>query len=571
MSFYSDASLVLIPSGYKNQKIYSAKPTDGSADLAFTRASDATRVASNGLIEKVRTNLLERSSLIADWQTAQLTVDSTAVSDPFGGTNAGRYTASGVASAYVFPFNAPSVTSGTTYTGSFYVKDVDANYVQLTFGTGGFGSGQYQNFDLTNGTKGSGAGSTSTITSVGNGWYRITLTATATATSTAGIVCVVIPSASSARLATANAGQTFEASAYQMEQGDIATDYIATTTTAVSVGPVSGLPRLDYLNSSCPRLLLEGQRSNLITFSEQINDASWSKAVSGSGIAPVVTANYGISPSGYQDADRVQFNAVGTTASDRSLLRKLITLSATQHALSFYVKSNSGTATLAFTFNGASVGTITATESAWTRVEYVGTGTGALSTYGIELTGNTTSATADILFWGAQLEAGAYATSYIPTLSTSVTRVADAASKTGISSLIGQTEGTIFADVTLTSRSSFSYFAIAPNLGSTSAYIGIGITSSVFSFEVVNSGVQVAYNFPNTSTGNFKIAFAYKANDFVAYVNGVQVHSDTSGTVPACSQLGLNAFSNAAAWNYNQALLFKTRLTNAQMQELTSL
>jgi hypothetical protein len=57
MSFYSDASLVLIPSGYKDQKVYSAVPTDGSGDLVFSRASSATRVQSDGLIEKVRTNL----------------------------------------------------------------------------------------------------------------------------------------------------------------------------------------------------------------------------------------------------------------------------------------------------------------------------------------------------------------------------------------------------------------------------------------------------------------------------------------------------------------------------------
>jgi hypothetical protein len=59
MSFYTDASLVLIPSGIKDQKVYCAKPVDGSGDLTFTRSNDtATRVNSSGLIEKVRTNLL---------------------------------------------------------------------------------------------------------------------------------------------------------------------------------------------------------------------------------------------------------------------------------------------------------------------------------------------------------------------------------------------------------------------------------------------------------------------------------------------------------------------------------
>jgi hypothetical protein len=51
MSLYDDASLIMFPSGYKEDKIYSLKPTDGSGDLTFTRASTATRVNADGLIE----------------------------------------------------------------------------------------------------------------------------------------------------------------------------------------------------------------------------------------------------------------------------------------------------------------------------------------------------------------------------------------------------------------------------------------------------------------------------------------------------------------------------------------
>jgi hypothetical protein len=137
--------------------------------------------------------------------------------------------------------------------------------------------------------------------------------------------------------------------------------------------------------------------------------------------------------------------------------------------------------------------------------------------------------------------------------------------------LIGQTEGTLFMDVNLYARDSFTYFALAPNLGSTSSYIGIGITATAFSFEVINSGVQVAYNYSNSSTGNFKLAFAYKANDFVAYVNGTQVMTDTSGSVPACSQIGLNHYDKNQTLLYKQALVFKTRLLNEELEALTTL
>ena len=57
MSTYSDASLIFYHSGYKAGKLYSLKPTDGSGDLTFTRASSATSVNSSGLIESVATGV----------------------------------------------------------------------------------------------------------------------------------------------------------------------------------------------------------------------------------------------------------------------------------------------------------------------------------------------------------------------------------------------------------------------------------------------------------------------------------------------------------------------------------
>jgi len=85
-SFYEDASLVVIPSGYKTSKIYAEKPTDGSGDLTFTRASGATRVASNGLIEKVRTNLVLQSQAMenASWSNFAITVSANSDTAPDG-------------------------------------------------------------------------------------------------------------------------------------------------------------------------------------------------------------------------------------------------------------------------------------------------------------------------------------------------------------------------------------------------------------------------------------------------------------------------------------------------------
>jgi hypothetical protein len=175
--------------------------------------------------------------------------------------------------------------------------------------------------------------------------------------------------------------------------------------------------------------------------------------------------------------------------------------------------------------------------------------------------------------YGAQFEtSAAYATSYIPTLGASVTRVADAASKTGISSLIGQTEGTFFVEIDLKNAPINDSYVFLRNAGVTN-YLGLRIQAANLRFESVDSGVlQTAINYTINTAQTVKVAMAYKLNDFVMYVNGTQVGTDTSATVPTCDILDLNFNAPTAnAFGIAQSLLFKTRLTNSQLAELTSL
>jgi len=346
----------------------------------------------------------------------------------------------------------------------------------------------------------------------------------------------------------------------------------------------SNVPRLDYTNSTCPKLLLEPQRTNLSTFSEQLdNTAGWTKQ------STLVTANATTSPDGTTNADKL----IATAANTFHAIFNFNGVLTGNHTLTFYAKKAEYDFIVAhdqfssrflsvFNLNTGAVvsgsnSSIEAVGNGWYRcvVRFDGAGATVIfslspsptSSAGTNYLGDGTSG---VFVWGTQLEAGAYATSYIPT-TTQVTRLADAAVKTGISSLIGQTEGTLFADVQLDARVNYAYFAIAPNLGSASTYIGFSFEATRINFEVVNSGLQVSIAQNTTATGRFKVAFAYKANDFVAYVNGVQVATDTSGTIPACSQLSLSAYSDAQALKYSQALLFTTSLTNAQLAELTTL
>ena len=84
MSFYDDASLIMYPSGYKEDKIYSLKPTDGSGDLTFTRASTATRVNAEGLIEEVPVNKLTYSEQFdnTSWIKYNCTITANSIEAP---------------------------------------------------------------------------------------------------------------------------------------------------------------------------------------------------------------------------------------------------------------------------------------------------------------------------------------------------------------------------------------------------------------------------------------------------------------------------------------------------------
>ena len=200
--------------------------------------------------------------------------------------------------------------------------------------------------------------------------------------------------------------------------------------------------------------------------------------------------------------------------------------------------------------------------------------------FGATTTSNT------LYIWGGQAESGSYPTSYIPTTSSSATRVADACFKTGISSLIGQTEGVLFADVNWNVQPEsgspvVGILTLNNNVANLDNCIILGIERQTGGGNRVycliqNSGTTQASLFGSLiSSGRYKIALAYKANDFILYVNGVQIATDTSGTVPTTSEvlLGQRFAGDSVNLNdsINEAVIFPTRLTNAELASLTTL
>ena len=174
------------------------------------------------------------------------------------------------------------------------------------------------------------------------------------------------------------------------------------------------------------------------------------------------------------------------------------------------------------------------------------------------------------------MELASYSSSYIPTVASSATRIADACSKTGISSLIGQTEGVIFIDFEIQTTNQDMVVMNIYN-GTTPAngiYFYLTL-SNVLQAYVDNSGTQVNIASGVLAEGRYKAALVYKVNDFAFYLNGTQIGTDVSGTVPTCNALRLENYANTPIYlkktQVHQAVLFPTRLTNAELVTLTTI
>jgi hypothetical protein len=546
------ASLVVIPSGYKEDTVYSVVPTDGAGDLSFTRASNGTRINSAGLVEVCPWNLAEQSETFdnATWvktTDGQVTISANAA-------NAGFHCVA----------QTQSLVAGV-YTISVYAKASEYTFLQIFDSL----TTDFANFNLTTGAVATVDQYTATIENVGNGWYRCTASKSNPSGNFVfryGIVTT----------GTATRGESFTGNGVnglfiwgaQLNIGSTAKPYFPTTDRL-------NVPRLTYQNGGggCPSLLLEKQSTNLVTYSEQFDNAAWNKATNSGTLT--VTANYAISPDGTQNADRIQMSITSGVSNYSQIYQQINVTNNQTYTWSIWLKSLSGTPTIGWSYNGSTWNVITLTNE-WVRYTFTSTANGATVNADLILYGSiATSTSADILAWGFQIEQSSYPTSYIPTTSASATRVADACFKTGISSLIGQTEGVMFAEINVPSiATAGNYSSWQLNDGSTSNLIDFTYysTGRIQAIAFIGGSLQVNIDLTSfgLTAGNHKIAFAYKLNDYVLYVDGVQVGSDTSAQVPAMSKCDLFTGSNQITI-YNQFAVFPTRLTNAELASLTTI
>jgi hypothetical protein len=584
MSLLTQASLIVTPNGYKEGKLYSVIPSDGSGDLSVTRATTATRVNSAGLVELVPYNFKVQSENLTlgvgldDANITTITANTTETLDPFGGYNAEKYNGSTNQSADTYNF----IPQNSVVTSSVYVKAGTATSFTLRLNAS-FGTFAFATFDLTNGTiTGTGTDGfayiSSAVTAVSNGWYRCSLTYN-------------FLSFPTNRILLSQNGSIY-VFGWQLVEGSTAKDYQKTETRL-------NIPRLDYSNGTCPSLLVEPQRTNLLTYSSSFDNADWNKSNMS------VTANSTASPSGVQDADTLTKSTAGVDG----IINRYVTASASNYTGSVYIKKdsnqtrfpeiflrssndsgenevyvqlNTATGATAVRYqNGTAVVNPPILVNGYWRVTITIPATSNNCRVGIRPAAGTTlgvydiNATGSVVAWGFQLEAGSYPTSYIPTTSASVTRNADVISKTGISSLIGQTEGTLFVDFwnydNTTNKSGWNICINAGSYGNAiyfEKYLGewAGIIWNGFNNQFAGLAGGAL------SVGRHKMAIAYKTNDIAVYCDGVLTSTDTTATIPACSRLDIGFIANDVTpeeLGFNVGAIWKTRLTNDQLEALT--
>ena len=346
-------------------------------------------------------------------------------------------------------------------------------------------------------------------------------------------------------------------------------------------------PRLDYpivdgVVQDCPALLLEPAATQLIQYSEAFDNGYWTKGNS------TVTANDAISPDGTQNADLLDLSAAGG-----NIYRSISTTN--DHSFSIfakyvdaqYIRLRLTGAYAYFDIKNGTIGTLTNADSAkiedygngWFRCTVIDDNANTIAQVFVSDTDGSNTGTGSVHLYGAQLEAGSYPTSYIPTSGSSVTRNADVCNSAGTAAEFNNSEGVLYGDISrLGTPDSSEWWLISINDNTNQNVVAIGFNQSDGNLY----GRLKAYNssqFENTSTSSVtgqshKLAIRYSSNEAAFFIDGfkkVTISNPTAFT-GTLQRLDFN-FGGGTSPFYSKSkelAVFKEALTDSELESLTS-
>ena len=586
----SQASLVMIPSGYKEDTVYSAIPTNGNGDLSFTRASNGTRVNSSGLVEVCPWNLQTYSEDFTNgtYTVNQASITSNATTAPNGTLTADKLVENTANDQHFLYFTSQQIAYNETRI-SVYAKA--GGRTNLLMWESAITNAQCL-FNLSTGvvtssSSGNAANLSTTVGQIedaGNGWYRCSFNYSTS--SGGGTIRLQLYTTTTSYTGDGTSGVFLWG--LQENIGSTAKPYFPTTDRL-------NVPRLTYQNGGggCPSLLLEKQSTNVVLNSEDFSNASW-------GVSKCsITANNTTSPDGTQNADKLiedattgihevysntPFSLTLGVAYTKTIYAK--SAERTQIGLNFVTGGFGQGASVIADLSAGTLGTVnnvggvtgsTATiinvGNGWYRISLTMTPASTANFYAdfspalngaINYAGNGTSG---IYIWGAQIETSSYPTSYIPTTSSSATRVADYPSRSGLA-LTNFTFAVNFKpldyvvelfDFQKTGGGRMFYVAVQSNGLITFNSVSGGTIGAVGSVIPKNQTCKLAFSL-NASTSNVKV-----------YINGSIIGTYATNITTFGAFFGLQSFGYNPGTQIEQIAIFPSVLTDAECQSLTTL
>ena len=577
--------------------------------ITFTRASTATYY--DGMTTAMaEQNLFTYSQTFSNaiWtgSLSGATFSTTTATAPDATSTAATLLASASSTGHLTAWLYSSYAAGT-YTLSFFIQAGTNNFASIYFSTGSL-SNAICTVNLSTGAvtqTGSNSSITyvsSSITLVTGTWYRVSLTATLA--STLSLVAGIQMNNSATPTYVNGGPQTWTAAGTetiniwgaQMEQRASATAYNVTTTAAITnyipvlLTAASGAARFDSnpTTGESLGLLIEEQRTNLLTYSSDFSNAVWAKGSS------IITANTLVAPDGTISADT--YTAI--TASETNIRVSTTQAVSTAYTLSCYAKANTVSFLRLRNIAGVSgtnawfnliTGT-TATVNSGVTASIISVGNGFYRCSITVTTASTipnnlcdiASANTDasisgvsgdsIYIWGAQLEAGAFATSYIPTVASQVTRADDSATMTGtnFSSWFNISQGSWYSEIVLQTR------AVSGSGGSTLGYWDTPAnTFAILNQPTTSFAVSTNQSVISSSALGLTKQAAYYSNALIQFSqNGVLGNISTSNVFPNSGVLTLRIGHSYQANRLNGTIkriaYYPVALTSTQLQTLTT-